>query len=418
MLDFDPWSPQFTANPYRVFSQLRENNPVYSVGSGTDTGQEALTYLSRYRDIAGVLRDSRFVRTLDTGHRKTGDSDSVDERCHSSGLHKPHLAFYHRYVGINLLEMEGQQHDRLRGVISVAFGPRNLATLAPKIEKVVADLLNPISSLGEVEFIENLAVPLPVHVISELLGWPLEHRDRLRPFSEAIVRLYEPNALALHEAQAEEATREFAELLLEVCNKRRVEPGSDLISQMVSAQAAGQISQDEVIGSAMMLLNAGHESSVNAAGNGLLALLSHPLQVRMLLEHPELMGKAVEEMLRFDAPLQFFHRYVSEDVELAGKRFHRGDKVGLLYGSANRDEDAFPQADRFILDRYPNRHLTFGRGVHHCIGAPLARMEMAILFRALLQKLPGLALLDEVAEFKPGLVFRGLKRLRLRWDAR
>jgi hypothetical protein len=265
-------------------------------------------------------------------------------------------------------------------------------------------------------FVEELAVPLPVHVIAELLGWPKGQRHLLRPWSAQIVRLYERDYSADDEARAETATTEFATALAELADRRRMEPRDDLVSALVSVCDEGErLTADELISTCMLLLNAGHEATVNAAGNGLLALLRHPEQLARLRNDPSLLSTAIEEMLRYDAPLQLFHRYVLEDFEHGGVAFERGDTVGFLYGSANRDSRAFERADQFDVGRQPNRHLAFGAGTHFCLGAPLARLELEILFTTLLKRLPGIRLEGSQPEYRTGLVFRGLKELRVSW---
>ena len=263
---------------------------------------------------------------------------------------------------------------------------------------------------------EQLAVPLPVYVISELLGWPVEERNRLRPWSAAIVKLYEKDHTLADEADAEAATAEFAEMLTRLVNERRKSPAGDLISALVQVDADGErLSPDELISTCMLLLNAGHEATVNSAGNSVLALLRHPDQLAQLQANPSLLPTAIEELLRYDSPLHFFHRYVLEDFEYKGFELGKGDTIGYLYGSANRDPEAFEDADRLNIARDPNRHIAFGRGVHFCIGAPLARLELEVLFSTLLRRIPGIQLAEREPEYNTGLVFRGLKRLQLCW---
>ena len=399
MVNFDPASDAFARDPYRVYRELRQTHPFYR-----SDATPGVTYLSRYQHIEDVLRDRRFQRVLSPAESTPSDNQ--------------HLSLYDRYIGINLLEMEGAEHDRLRRVISRNFAPVQLKMLKPGIESLVRELIQGVAGKGSMEFIEEVAVPLSVNVISELLGWPATQGHKLRGLSATILRLYEPDASRADAEAAETATEEFVSLMNELIRQRLAEPRQDLLSALLYAETQGEISREEVVASSIMLLNAGHESSVNGAGNGLLALLRHPRQLRLLRADLPLMARAVEEMLRYDGPLQYFHRFATEDLEFHGQHFRRGDKLGLLYGAANRDPDVFPGADEFRVDRYPNRHLAFGRGVHHCIGAPLARMELNLLFTALVQRLPELQLSDENVEFHPGLVFRGVKQLRLRWDAR
>ena len=266
------------------------------------------------------------------------------------------------------------------------------------------------------DFIADLAAPLPVQVIAELLGWPPHERHRLRPWSAQIVRLYEKDYTTQDEERAESATTEFAAMLIELAAERRADPRDDLISALVAVRDQGdRLTGDELISTCMLLLNAGHEATANAAGNGLWALFRHPDQMARLRENPTLLPSAIDEMLRYDAPLQLFHRYVLEDMEYGGYELRRGEQIGLLYGSANRDSQAFDRPDEFDVARAPNRHLAFGAGVHFCLGAQLARLELEVLFGTLLSRLAMLRLDGEPPHYRPGLVFRGLEGLNIRW---
>jgi unspecific monooxygenase len=304
----------------------------------------------------------------------------------------------------------------LRRLVSAALDPRRIRKLRDRVQAVVNELLERIAPHGNMEFLEELAVPLPVHMISELLGWPAEQRDRLRPWSAHIVRLYEKDYTREDEARAENAATEFSAALNDLADERGRTPRDDLVSALVAVRDHGnRLSRDELVATCILLLNAGHEATVNGAGNGLLALLRHPEQLARLRSEPTLIGTAIEELLRFDAPLQLFHRFVLEDFEHAGVKFARGDMVGFLYGSANRDPQGFERADELDLARKPNSHLAFGAGTHFCLGAPLARLELDVLFTTLLRRLPNIRLYGGKPEFRRGLVFRGLKQLRVCW---
>jgi unspecific monooxygenase len=315
-----------------------------------------------------------------------------------------------------MLEMEGPDHTRLRRLVSAALDPRRIRKLRDRVQAVVNELLDRIAPHGNMEFLEELAVPLPVHMISELLGWPAEQRDRLRPWSAQIVRLYEKDYSEEDEACAESAATEFSAALNELADDRSRTPRDDLVSALVAVRDHGnRLSRDELIATCILLLNAGHEATVNGAGNGLLALLREPEALARLRSEPTLIGTAIEELLRFDSPLQLFHRFVLEDLEHGGVKFSRGDMVGFLYGSANRDPKGFERPDELDLARKPNSHLAFGAGTHFCLGAPLARLELDVLFTTLLRRLPNIRLYGGQPEFRRGLVFRGLKQLRVCW---
>ena len=402
--NFKPYSRHFAANPYPTYAHLRDKHPIFY------SEEYELTFFSRYRDIAALLEDERLGRTME--HVLT--RQELDAKRRAEGWER--LPNYSRYVRVNLLETAGSHHDRLRRLLKKAFNAVRIRKLRSRIQELTDQLIQDLLSRGQMEFLADLAVPLPVFMISELLGWPLEERHRLRPWSAAIVKLYEKDHTEADELEAEAAATEFATILRELIDLRRAEPTDDLISTLAHVELEGErLSDDEMIASCMLFLNAGHEATVNAAGNGMLALLSHPDQRAQLANNPSLIGSALDEMFRFDPPLHFFHRYVLKDLEYEGHPCLKGDTVGFLYGAANRDPEAFPAPDRFDITRNPNRHLAFGRGVHFCMGAPLARLELEILFNTLLERIPAIRLDEPEPEFNTGLVFRGLKRLRLSW---
>ena len=377
--EFRPYEPSFAADPYAVYARLRAESPIFF------SDEMGMTLFTRHADIRALLTDRRLGRTM--------NHVATHAERQKSAATWAHLPNYNRYVRVNLLEMEGKDHTRLRRMVSTALDPRRIRKLRDRIQAVVAELIDRIAPRGQMEFLEQLAVPLPVHMISELLGWPAEQRERLRPWSAQIVRLYEKDYTKEDEARAESATTEFAAALGELADARAAAPREDLVSALVAIRDHGdRLSRDELIATCILLLNAGHEATVNGAGNGLLALLRHPDQMARLRNDPTLIGTAIEEMLRYDSPLQLFHRFVLEDFEHGGVRFARGDMVGFLYGSANRDAEAFEQADVFDVSRKPNNHLAFGSGAHFCLGAALARLELEILFTTLLQRLPGVRL--------------------------
>lgn len=402
--EFHPYHPSFAADPYPVYARLREQTPIFY------SAEVGATLVTRFDDVRRCVLDGRVGRTMD--HVRT--PDEIQSRRSAGDWTR--LPNYSRYVRVNLLETEGRDHARLRRLVAATLDPRRIRQQRGRIEAVVEELLAARAGERRMEFLEQLAVPLPVFMIAELLGWPKEERHRLRPWSAQIVRLYEGDHSAEDEARAEAATTEFAAMLAKLAERRRTEPRDDLISAMVSISDAGdRLSRDELIATCMLLLNAGHEATVNAAGNGLLALLRHPEQLVRLREDPRLITNAIEEVLRYDSPLQLFHRYVLEKLEIGGIEFEKGDSVGLLYGSANRDPRAFERADEFDVGRAPGRHMAFGAGNHFCLGAPLARLELEVLFSTLLQRAPDIRLDGDPPEYRPGLVFRGLKQLRVRW---
>lgn len=392
-LHFEPGTAAFAADPYPFYAALRERSPVFYAA------EFGMTFLTRYGDIFAALTDKRLGRAVPDGAGR-------DER--------PALPNYERYVRVNLLETEGETHARLRRLLAQPLSPKRVVDLHERIQDVANGLVGKLAPGVEVDFIAEVAEPLPVVVISQLLGWPEAERHRLRPWSADIVRLYEKDATDEDEERAETACREFAERLDALATERKAAPVDDVISALAALEDEPRgLSRDELISSCMLLLNAGHEATVNAAGNGLLALLRHPEAIRRLREEPALIGSAVEEMLRYDAPLQLFHRFAYEEMDIDGQVVPRGGKVGLLYGSANRDPEMFADPDRFDIARNPNRHLAFGAATHFCLGAPLARLELRTLFGTLLANTDDLELCEE-PEHRPGLVFRSLKHLQVR----
>lgn len=392
---FEPYTEAFAADPYPVYAALRETSPVFH------SDEFGMTFVTRYRDIFRLLTDRRLGREVPRHGNGSAPVDGAED-----------TPCYDRYIRVNLLETEGEPHARLRRLLGASLSPQRVSDLAARIQAIAGDLIDRLQPGTELDFIAEIAEPLPVTVISELLGWPAEARHRLRPWSADIVRPYERDATAEDRQRAETACREFASMLDELVDERRLRPRNDLISALaVRVEKPDGLTRDELISSAMLLLNAGHEATVNAAGNGLLALLRHPETLLRLQQQPELIDTAVEEMLRYDAPLHLFHRFALEELTIGDLTVGRGGTVGLLYASANRDRDVFPEPDTFDISRTPNRHLAFGAATHFCLGAPLARLELRTLFRALLTRTSTIELAGERPEYRTGLVFRGLKRL-------
>jgi cytochrome P450 len=375
---FDPTDPGFRADPYPTYARLRDRAPLLPNGPG------GLRFVSRHRDVDATLRDRRFGRVF---------------------VPREPLQTMRPFNLLNehsLFDREPPEHTRLRGLVSKVFTPRRVEALRP----VVRSMAEARVRTGLEDLIADLAEPIPVAVIAELLGVPEADRHRLRPWSRAIVALYE---LEHDRADAREAVRasvEFRAYLLALADVRRRAPGDDLLSGLLRVG----LSDDELVATCVLLLNAGHEATVHAIGNGVVALLTHPDQWERLLAEPALVPTAVEELLRFDTPLQLFQRTAMVDAEIAGTAVRAGERVALLLGSANRDAGAFADPDRLDVARSPNPHLGFGAGIHFCLGAPLARVELQEELRALLRLAPGLRLGGEPVR-RPGYVIRGFERI-------
>lgn len=382
-LNFD--DPAFIRDPYPAFEQLRREEPA-----GFHPGLDAWIF-TRHADIQVVLRDNRFGRAPGIG---------------SGHGYPPAFARFHQNT---FMEMDPPEHTRLRALVSKVFTPGRVESLAPSIQAQADSLLEAWPEGSPVDFISMAASPLPVAIIAGLLGIPPADRHLLQPWSHAIVAMYEVTGSPETRLRAEAAVVEFWEYLRQHLAALRRSPGQDLVSSLA---AQPDLKEDEVIATAILLLNAGHEATVNAASNGMYALLSQPEAWQHLRETPELARTAIEEMLRYDTPLQFFRRYALQDVETAGCTILEGQSAGLLFGSANRDEAVFKDAGWFDLARRPNPHITFGSGIHYCLGAPLARLELHTLLAALLKRFSFLEIAREPA-YKPGFVMRGLQELYL-----
>ncbi|AIZ44975.1 cytochrome P450 [Deinococcus radiopugnans] len=397
--------PAFVQNPYPLLAELREMTPVFF-----DPGMNRVV-LTRYADISSVLRDKRFGRSA--LHRYSRDE---------LGWPPPDPAQQHfdAFNGNHLLDSEPPKHTRLRSLVGLAFTPRRVEGLQERIEAILAGQLRGLGQEGTFDLVADYAEPLPVTVIAELLGVPPTDRALLRPWSAAIVRLYEPSADSLAQAEAERAVLDFSALLRELSGQRRRQPQDDLITALVGAEQDGdRLSEQELIDTCILLLNAGHEASVNGLAAGVLALLRQREHWDALVaaapreDSLPLFRRAAEELLRFDTPLPMFERIALESMELHGAALKPGDRVSLLYASGNRDPRKFDVPGALNLNRDPNPHLTFGLGIHYCLGAPLARLELALSLRALCRALPDLRLkhADEPGQYTGGFVIRGLARL-------
>ena len=394
---FDPWSAEFVAYPYDAYAELREHAPVSRY---EPTGQ---WLVSRYQDVGALLRDRRLGRTYT--HRYTHEEFG---RPAPDPAHEP----FHTLNDHGLLDLEAPDHTRIRRLVSKAFTPRMVQELRPTVTRLADELVGGLLADGGGDLIAAVAEPLPVAVIAEMLGVPEADRGLLRPWSAAITGMFELNPGEETARRAVTASIEFSDYLRALIRERRTRPGTDLISALIRAQeGADALNEQEMVSTCVLLLNAGHEATVNTTGNGWWALLRNPDQLdRLRGSVDELLPTAVEELMRYDTPLQMFERWVLEDIEVAGVSIPRGSEVALLFGSANRDPARFTDPDRLDVARTDNPHITFGAGIHFCLGAPLARLELGESYGALLRRAPGLRLVRE-PEWQPGYVIRGLKEL-------
>jgi len=391
---FDTADPAFIADPYPAFAALRAGGPVHwheGLGMHIAVGYEACDALLRNRGLARLWRDREPVELF---------------------------AAFNLLHQTSILESEPPTHTRLRRLVAGAFGRGHVERLRPWVDgladDLVAELAGQVARDGAGDLIATMADPLPVEVIAELLGVPAGDRHHLRPWSNAIVKMYEYGLPEHRQREAEAAAAAFVGYLRGlVAARRRAPRENDMVSDLVAAcDGQDRLSQDEIVGTCVLLLMAGHEATVNVVGNGTLALLRHPEQWRRVVDDPGLVDPCAEEMIRYDSALQIFERTATRDVEVAGARVREGEKVAALLGAANRDPAVFADPDAFDAARAPNPHLGFGAGIHFCLGAPLARVEVRAVLAALRSRLPGLALAEEPAR-RPEFVIRGLTGLRV-----
>ena len=387
--------PNFVADPYPQLALLRqEEGPVWH--------EESQLFLAaKYKDANKVLR-TRTLGRIFTPREPEDDWESFNY------LHSD-----------SILDSEPPKHTRLRSLVMKAFNPKRIEELRPDVERITNRLLGRVKSKledqGEFDLLADFAEPLPVMVIAELLGFPESDEHLLRPWSQAIVKMYEPSPTDEEKAAARKASDEFAAYVHRLMVERQKNPGSDLISELALVEEQGEkLSARELIATCVLLLNAGHEASVNGFGNGMVAAMKTPDQWRNVVADPRgLAETAVDEFLRFDAPLHLFERTATEDTEVGGVVVPEGKKIAALLGSANRDASIFEDADKLNLSRSPNPHIGFGAGIHFCIGAPLARMEMTTSLPMLLESFPGMELAAEPSR-RPTFVLRGYESVLVR----
>jgi cytochrome P450 len=391
---FDPADPRFLADPYPAFAAARVAGEVQwhaGLGMHVALSHRACNQVLRDRGLGRIWRDREPAEAF------------------------PAFNLLHR---TSLLESQPPSHTRLRSLVAGAFSRGHVERMRPWVHHLagtmVSQFAHEVRAGLEPDLIAAVAEPLPVEVIAQLLGVPPEDRPLLRPWSNAIVKMYEPGLDPARQAQAEHASARFVAYLRDLITDRRAEPlDDDLITDLIAASAGeDRLSTDEIVGTCVLLLMAGHEASVNVAGNGVLALLRAPGQWRRLVAEPLLAPSCVEEMIRIDPPLQLFERTAVRDTEICGVTVPAGHKVAALLGAACHDPAQFSDPGEFRIDRAPNGHLGFGAGIHFCLGAPLARIELHALLAALVRDLPDLALAHDPPR-RPEFVIRGLSALHL-----
>ena len=380
---FDWTSPDFLADPYSRYKALRETDPVHF---NEARGGWVLT---RYNDMFGVLHDDEHWSVAQRGPQQT---DGVPVR--------------------TMLGSDPPDHTRLRTLVNKAFTPRTVRQLTDRIQQIVDGLLDRVADRGEMEAIVDFAYPLPITVIAEMLGVPAEDRDFFRDQSQKIAVALGPIEDMQVAMRAMEGRGRLIEYFNELVPKRKASPRDDLISAMLAAEEAGDfLGHGELLAMLLLLLVAGHETTVNLIGNGLLALLRHPDQLARLRNEHGIERQAVEELLRYDSPVQMTGRQAKVDMEIGGKTIKAGLGVSTIVASANRDPEVFAEPDTLDLTRDPCKHLSFSAGIHHCLGAQLARLEGQIALSTLVRRFPNIALASDDLRYRPAPILRGLEAL-------
>jgi len=391
-------APAFVYDPYPVLADLRERLPIFYDPVWSKV------FFARYDDIAALLRERRLGRAI--LHVLSRDELGWPPP-------NPLTREFDMFQADHMLDNEPPKHTRLKGLMLKAFTSSRVEGLRPTIRRIVDGLIDAVADNGQMDLLEDFAEPIPVTVIAALLGVPEADRHRLRPWSAAIVKLYELGYTDEQATAANQAVIEFSDYIRRLAADRRRLPRDDLISALVRVDEQGQtLTEDELVANCILLLNAGHEASINGTTLGMLSLHRHPEQKAAATAaaargDAKFFDAAVEELLRYDTPLPMFERWVLDDFEFRGVPLRRGMEVALLYASGNRDARRFPDPDRLELTRKDNPHLTFGLGIHYCIGAPLARVELQTSFMQLLARLPNIRIAREPVEYAGGFVIRG-----------
>ena len=396
---FTPLAPDFLANPYPYYHRMRELEPVFFWPLGTWVA-------TRHADITWILKDRRFGKLFE---------ERMDKRL---GREVWENSSSYRSLGKMMLVQDPPDHTRLRGLVAKAFTARRMEDMRPQIQAIVDNLIDKVEADGRMEVMKQFAHRLPTEVICDMLGIPESDRQPFYEQSTVSGRLIDPTPMTPEELAAADAKNEaVAAYFRDLFARRRKNPGDDLISLLVGVEEAGEkLTEEELFANVILLFGAGHETTVNLIGNGLLALYRNPEQLETLKADPSLMPNAVEEMLRYDSSVQMTGRVALEDIEVAGVPIKRGENIINLLGAGNRDPEAFAEPDRFDVARPGVRAISFGGGIHHCLGAQLARIEGEIAIGTLLRRLPTLKLDNvETPEWRPTFTLRGVKTLPASW---
>lgn len=392
----DVQNKSFIRNPYQFYRQLQEQDSVYfEKGDGKSLPDR--WYFSHYDQVVQLLKDKRLGREV------------ADQPFEAISKGEQGLIELNRGV---MLHRDPPDHTRLRRLVSKAFTPARVEGLRTNVERLCDELLDVVAEKREADFIADFAMPLPVMVISDMLGVPKQDRNLVKKWSHALARTLEPGATPMDATEGTVAVMEFIRYLQGIFEQRKCDPKDDLMTALLQAEEAGdQLSEAERYSTCILLLAAGHETTTNLIGNGLFTLSNHPDVLEELRQNPDLTSSAVEEILRYEPPIQRTGRFAHDDLELYGEHVKKGQMVVTLLAAANRDPSQFPKPASFDIHRKPNRHVAFGTGIHFCLGAPLARLEGNIAFRKLLSRFPGMEIDVADPQWNELVIFRGLKEL-------
>ena len=399
-------SPDFLTDPYPIFRRFRAESPVHWVGAW------GCWLLTRADDIEATIRDTE----------RFSSADRVTRVIERTPGWETGLAALHENFAVGMAQTDPPDHTRVRGLVSAAFTPRRVEALRLRIQELVDGYLDERAADGRIELLADLAGPLPAVVIAEMAGFPVEDRERFRQWTYRINSFFFQSGTVdgTAAASADAAIREARAWIHDLLAERRARPRDDLLSALVGAEReSDRLTDAQLLSTAITLFLGGHDTTTQLIALGMSALVRHPDQLALVRERPDLVGAAVDEMLRFDAPFQMNLRYVRESVAIGGRTLQAGDLVRQALGSANRDPARFDDPDVFRIDRPPSRHYSFGLGPHFCLGAPLARLQAQVAVETLVRRLPGLRLdpdADPMPDVRPDITSRGLRSLRLAFD--
>ncbi|WP_137152071.1 cytochrome P450 [Devosia sp. FKR38] len=397
----DPRDPAFFQNPYGFYAERHASAPNFY------WEQYGHWCFAGFKEVNALLRDKRFGREI--LHVATREEIGLPEP-------KAHTAAFDLTEKHSLLNLEPPAHTRLRTLVNRAFVSRHVEQLRPRIVKLANEVIDGFEGEASVDLIKAFAAPIPAIIIAEMIGLPAESAPQLLAWSNRMVAMYMFGVSHETELDANQASQDFMDYLAAIIAERRKQPREDLLSHMLTSDRGGdRLSDDEVMSTAILLLNAGHEATVHTTGNGVKSILESGIDPVTLFSSPEQTEATVEECLRFDAPLHLFTRYALSDLEFEGIHLRKGDVVGLMLGAANRDPARFANADRFDPFRTDGLNVSFGAGIHFCIGAPLARIELQVALSELFRRLPRLRL-AEAPRYNDVYHFHGLEKLMVRWD--